>query len=481
MNSNTINDNMVDYIRGKEKGVSSLELAESFLKFTRPDNRMAHIAVSGILQREKRCFLGSDGLWYIEQKYDSKTQQQICTQPWAAVHILMGPAGGAEKAMHISIWSPFQTQECLLSEWLINPLSLSYEEREAMMSGYDRAFDSTDATFSRVVKILDKRIAVFLSSQQQRLLYRYSGNMGEFLSDDTLLLSHLFRVVGIDIPKPIELIPCFKLLFDRDPITSSACHYGEALSECVRELILRLSDMNITTREDLDVYEQKEILTRKWENAVFSMSDIAALPQSSGVYGFKNRKGEYIYIGKAKNLRRRLMSYFRDTEESPEKIEKLRLEAYELKTYECGSELESLLYEHRLIKKYQPFYNLKIDINERKGLYTPLQDCIILLPHTEKGKGMSFWFRQNQKVLIKPFNVDFRESEGLLEQLAEFFFKEKLPADYTDFPEQEIVFRWVKSKKESLSIVPVYRMGSAEEIFEAMRGYWKDAPAGIGR
>ncbi len=479
MNSRTVNDNMVDYICSKEEGVSSLELAESFLKFNKPDNKMAHIAVSGILQREKRCVLGRDGLWYIEQKYDIKTQQPICNIPWAVVHILMGPVKGAEKALHISIWSPFQTQDCILSEWLVNPLSLSYEEREAMTSGYDRPFDSISTALSRVIKILDRRTAVFLSSRQQRLIFKHCSNMGEFLSDDTLLLSQLFKIVGITVPKPVELIPCFKILFSRDPTITSACHYGEALSECIRELVLRLSEMNINTREELDVYEQKEILTANWVNAVFSLSDIAALPQSPGVYGFKNRKGEYVYIGKAKNLRRRLMSYFRDTEESPEKLEKLRQEAYELKTYKCGSELESLLYEHRLIKKYQPIFNLKVDINERRGFYAPLQDCVVLLHHAQKDKGMSFWFRQEQKILIKPFNVDFGKNEDLIKQLEVFFFKEKLPADYTDFPEQEIVFRWVKRKKESLSIVPVYRMGSAEEIFDAMRGYWKDVETGI--
>ena len=456
-----------------------MELAESFLKFTKPDSRMAHITVSGILQKEKRCILGNDGLWYLEQKYDHKAQQPICTIPWAVVYILVGSVKGAENALHISIWSPFKTQGCLLSEWLVNPLSLSYEEREAMSSDYDRTFDSKSAALSRMIKVLDRRTTVFLSSRQQRLINRYCCTMGEFLSDDTLLLSQLFKIVGITVPKPIELTQCFKILYNRDPIISSACHYGEALSECVRELILRLSEMNITSREAFDVYEQKEILAVNWENAVFSLSDIAALPQSPGVYGFKNRNGEYVYIGKAKNLRRRLMNYFRDTEESPEKLEKLRREAYELKTYICGSELESLLYEHRLIKKYQPIFNLKIDINERRGFYAPLQDCVILLPHAEKEKGMSFWFRQEQKILIKPFNVDFRENEDLLNQLETFFFKEKLSADYTDFPEQEIVFRWVKRKKDSLSIVPVYRMGSAEEIFGALRGYWKDVEAGI--
>jgi hypothetical protein len=108
-----------------------------------------------------------------------------------------------------------------------------------------------------------------------------------------------------------------------------------------------------------------------------------------------------------------------------------------------------------------------------------LQDCVILLPHTEKDRGVSVWYRQAQKILIKPFHVDFGRNEDLLDQLETFFFKERLSADYTDFPEQEIVYRWVSRKKDSLSVVPVYRMGTAEEIFNAMRSYWKDVKSGF--
>ena len=479
MNSKTINDDMVDYIRSKPEGVNSLELAESFLKFKKPDNAMAQIAIKGILQKDKRCTLRSNDLWFVEKKYDRTIQQPICNIPWAVVHVLMDPSKATEKILHISIWSPFQTQGCLLSEWLINPTSLSYEEREMLASNYDHPFEGRDAVISRIVKTLDNRTAIFLSSRQQRILNKYCIVTGESLNDDTMLTSQLFKIIGISVPRPIELNSCYNLLFNREPVLNSACHYGEVLCECVQELIMQLPDCSITNREELDFFEQKKTLLAEWGNTAFSLTDIAALPQLPGVYGFKNRNGDYVYIGKAKNLRRRLMSYFRNTEESPEKLIKLRQKAYDLTVYRCGSELESLLFEHRLIKKHRPSFNKNISINERKGLYSPLQDCIILLPHIEKGRGMSFWFRQEQKTLIKPFYTDFRDADNLLKQLEIFFFKEKLHPSYSDFPEQEIVFRWVKKHSDFLSIVPVYRMGSAEEIFDAIKSYWRNIESGF--
>ena len=116
--------------------------------------------------------------------------------------------------------------------------------------------------------------------------------------------------------------------------------------------------------------------------------------------------------------------------------------------------------------------NSKITINERRGTFTPLQDCIILLPHADEDKGMSVWFRKDQKIRIKPFYTDFRDAGDLQEELGLFFLQKRLSAHASDFPEQEIVFRWVQKQRDNVTIVPVYRMGTAMEISAAMKSCW---------
>ena len=224
----------------------------------------------------------------------------------------------------------------------------------------------------------------------------------------------------------------------------------------------------------MDLFEQKRAPWADWQEKKFSLEDILNLPQAPGVYGFKNRANEYLYIGKAKNVRRRLMSYYHDTDESPGKLSKLRQEAYDLSVYRCGSELESLLLENRLIKKHKPCFNTTIDINERKGSRAVLHDCIIVLSHADTEKGMSFWFRSGQKIKIKPFYSDFRDCGDMVKQLDEFFLLEQLPAEFTDFAEQEIASRWIKRHNDELYMVPVYRMASAEEIFASLKSCWGD-------
>lgn len=78
-------------------------------------------------------------------------------------------------------------------------------------------------------------------------------------------------------------------------------------------------------------------------------------PISPGVYMFK-RGGNHLYIGKAENLKKRLSSYFRKN--AGKKIESLRKEATKLEWIELSSDIEALIKESELIKKFRPKYNV---------------------------------------------------------------------------------------------------------------------------
>ncbi len=79
------------------------------------------------------------------------------------------------------------------------------------------------------------------------------------------------------------------------------------------------------------------------------------LPQKSGVYIFRNKEEQIIYIGKAKSIAKRIASYFNNPDEF--KVSMILQEATTLETIPVGTELEALHLEADLIKKYQPKYN----------------------------------------------------------------------------------------------------------------------------
>ena len=86
---------------------------------------------------------------------------------------------------------------------------------------------------------------------------------------------------------------------------------------------------------------------------------IAALPETPGVYQYFNANDEIIYVGKAKNLKRRVSSYFTKTHDS-NKTAVLVKNIASLKYIIVNTEEEALLLENNLIKKYRPRYNVML-------------------------------------------------------------------------------------------------------------------------
>lgn len=83
-----------------------------------------------------------------------------------------------------------------------------------------------------------------------------------------------------------------------------------------------------------------------------------AYPVAPGVYLFKDAKGRIIYVGKAKNIRKRLASYFRPPAQLPLKTRAMVARAAKVDTLCTTTEKEALLLESSLIKKHRPRYNI---------------------------------------------------------------------------------------------------------------------------
>lgn len=85
---------------------------------------------------------------------------------------------------------------------------------------------------------------------------------------------------------------------------------------------------------------------------------IKTVPELPGSYQFKNKDGVIIYVGKAKNLRKRLLSYFRGAHDA--KTSRLVMNIDDFEYIITHSELDALLLELNLIKKYNPRYNIML-------------------------------------------------------------------------------------------------------------------------
>lgn len=86
----------------------------------------------------------------------------------------------------------------------------------------------------------------------------------------------------------------------------------------------------------------------------------SSIPTNPGVYIYKNSLNEIIYIGKAKNLRNRVMSYFTNDHKYSPKTQFLVKNIADFEFIVVDNEVEALLLENKLIKKHKPKYNINL-------------------------------------------------------------------------------------------------------------------------
>lgn len=89
-------------------------------------------------------------------------------------------------------------------------------------------------------------------------------------------------------------------------------------------------------------------------------SKIANLPQKPGIYQYKNKNGNIIYVGKAIKLRNRVRSYFNRQKQHDAKTKALVKKIDDVEIIVTDSEAEALILEDTLIKKHKPRYNVNL-------------------------------------------------------------------------------------------------------------------------
>jgi excinuclease ABC subunit C len=92
---------------------------------------------------------------------------------------------------------------------------------------------------------------------------------------------------------------------------------------------------------------------------------IRRFPDKPGVYIMHGGDGKALYIGKAKSLKKRVSSYFRHATFASPRLARLVADIADISTIRTENEAEAMILESRLIKLYQPFFNVELKMGER--------------------------------------------------------------------------------------------------------------------
>jgi excinuclease ABC subunit C len=97
-----------------------------------------------------------------------------------------------------------------------------------------------------------------------------------------------------------------------------------------------------------------------------ALSDVQeSLPRAPGIYLFRDQAGDILYVGKAKSLRTRVRSYFRQEASRTIKTQELVRRIASVETIVVGSEAEALILEANLIKEHRPRFNIHLRDDKR--------------------------------------------------------------------------------------------------------------------
>ncbi len=121
------------------------------------------------------------------------------------------------------------------------------------------------------------------------------------------------------------------------------------------------------------------------------MIDLTNLPLDPGCYLFRDAGKRIIYVGKAKNLRRRVKNYFQKKEQDP-KTRSLMNNLDSVEFFVTDTEVEALILENTLIKKHQPKYNINLK-DAKTYAFIQLTDEVfprLLIARQKQGNGKYF-------------------------------------------------------------------------------------------
>ena len=148
------------------------------------------------------------------------------------------------------------------------------------------------------------------------------------------------------------------------------------------------------------------------------------LTTSPGVYLMKDKTGKIIYVGKAKNLKNRVTSYFRETPDHTQKVAKMVSNVNEYDFIVTDSEYEALILECSLIKQYNPKYNILL--KDDKGYH------YIKISTGDYPKITAEMNKENDGTYLGPYTSSFTTRQAVNEANKVF----SLPTCKKNFPQE---------------------------------------------
>jgi GIY-YIG catalytic domain len=233
----------------------------------------------------------------------------------------------------------------------------------------------------------------------------------------------------------------------------------------------------------------------------FTADDLRSLPVGPGVYRFIDRESRIIYVGKAKNLRSRVGSYFTRSAATTAKGRAILERVHRLEFDRVASDLEASLLESALIAEHHPPLNRQFDVHERPAPYGPRLNLVVVLRDAAGARAQvtsTLHMLKDGRYLRRlgglecataPPQGPWDEATGLLER---FYFPREggstggAPMEADGRGEGvdidwQLVASFVRRHRDEINVLDIDECGTLREAEERLRVLVKAANAGPDR
>ena len=473
--SGVVQEKIYAYLKSKKTGAASSELVEQVVKIKGASTGVSETLIRTALSGDRRFTLDERMLWQIIEKNGTPISDaeiavvslftarlagkygiivEISAQKLKGnkltehFHAFINPGASILSSLHLPGDVEQEIKQGVTAEK--GASALLHFLGDAVLAGYDihATVHQLNAILGKTQETIENQ-ALCLKLLTKKLL----PSLNQKSQSD---LSLFFKLPTIDTPNTEKEVSNMVNIFAR-----------------CRELA---EAQKIGTTEALLEFQYPAVMSVDFSKYAFDKAFLWSIPQSPGIYQMKDKSGKVIYVGKAKNLKDRVGSYFWNTTNCLEKIAGLLNAVYTIELEITGSELAAMLLEYQLIKQYRPQFNQQIEVHERDARYGSLKNFVLLLPSTVENCFELFFVKEGQPVQRYELLRDAVDLSGIEEILAEMFEQNREPDDLAEDEtgEIDIVLSWVDANKDFVNFINLDVAGNQAACLKLIKDYIRD-------
>jgi predicted GIY-YIG superfamily endonuclease len=441
-----VKDRIFKYLQEAGSGVAADQILSAVFKIHAPDPHSSNIILAGLLSRDPR-FGFTQGLWYLNSSNSSQSD-------FSKVSVLFLQCPDRSGTLR----------------------SLRGAIRRA--DGSIREFTASAAAdiIGRIRAEIEGHVLVVWSSRELRLWNGLLRSKGlEIWQGNTLYLRSLAaralerkpsRLEPEDIASGLGISPADE---ERPP------EIAQYLYACWLLVLNCVPAEFRQTPDSLREWADGLATTVDFSRFSFGPGFLQQLPGESGIYIMKDREGTVLYVGKSRNLKRRVSSYFSPRALGQPKIARIHERLYSIEVEQTGNEVEALLLEMRLIKRFRPAVNLQTEIHARRANRHEGRNLLLFVADAESRGVRIYFFRNGIFAGKQAAPMRHPPSKRLREKIRSLYFNQGRGRKRRgETWEKEIVSRWLTANQRRLNCLDVDEAKNFEAVLDLLRNYLCD-------